>query len=466
MPIHLRRVVLSLVLLLIAGMAFWAPGVSTAQGNKTTCAQLLSNVAQHLSQGCQTMNRDEVCYGNRNITVEYTSEAGQAALNKEGDTAPLNIIKSLKAGPLNPDSGEWGVAVIKAQTTNLEGVTGGQAVTFIVYGDTTLGGQAETIGANSQPPAAVSCTGTTSRTTFLRANPGPNEPQVRLLQPGTAATFSGRTAVGNWLYGESQGQKGWLFKDVLKLDCDPATLPVADPAVATLPGVNAFYFTSGVGAQSSCTDIPPAGLFVQSPKGLTVTFKLNGADIVMGSTGVFTFTPGQSNQITIWTIDGDIGAVVGGTLFNVPAGHARSFPLSTEGLRLANPPGAPRLISLTNPLAAAYIRTLCGVARATGLTVQGCNVRTASTPKPGTPVSTQKVCEPTQPGLPCNCNGACDAGESYYTCPQDCPFAPIQPPGATPACIAPGNTCILAGGPPCCSGLKCRAITRTTGVCP
>jgi hypothetical protein len=63
---------------------------------------------------------------------------------------------------------------------------------------------------------------------------------------------------------------------------------------------------------------------------------------------------------------------------------------------------------------------------------------------------TQNTCQPTQPGLPCNCNGYCDPGESYYTCPQDCPFKPIEP-----TCLPQGSRCDPKN-PQCCSGLQCR----------
>ncbi len=65
------------------------------------------------------------------------------------------------------------------------------------------------------------------------------------------------------------------------------------------------------------------------------------------------------------------------------------------------------------------------------------------------PTATQSTCKPTQPGLPCNCNGFCDPGESYYTCPQDCPFPPVNPGPTTPACLPPRAQC--TDNKQCCS---------------
>jgi hypothetical protein len=79
-------------------------------------------------------------------------------------------------------------------------------------------------------------------------------------------------------------------------------------------------------------------------------------------------------------------------------------------------------------------------------------IRPTPTFRRRTPTPTPNTCKPTQPGLPCNCNGFCDQGESYYTCPQDCPFAPIPEGGK---CKQQGQGC-TRGSNECCSGLACR----------
>src|SRR5512144_1258936 len=111
MSVHPRNMALSTVLLIIAGLLVFVPGTTSAQSGQAACAQLLSNVQQHLAAGCGATGRDEVCYGTRQINVEYVTPARGTTLDKEGDIVPLSVIRSLKAGPLNPDNGEWGVAV-------------------------------------------------------------------------------------------------------------------------------------------------------------------------------------------------------------------------------------------------------------------------------------------------------------------------------------------------------------------
>jgi hypothetical protein len=424
----------------------WSPGVSSAVNEQTpepaNCARLLPTVEEHLAAGCRAMGRDEVCYGNRAIKVEYT-DSGQTPLAKEGDIAPLNKIKSLSAGPLNPDLGEWGVAVIKTQPSNLEGVAAGQVVTFIVYGNTTINGRTAPVG-KTEDTSLSPCTATTNRVSVLRTNPGPNEAQLLLLRPGTQITLTGRNVGSQWLYTETQGQKGWLFGQSLKLDCDPSTLTVRDPQIETLPNVNAFYFSTGIGARSSCKDIPPAGVFVQSPKGQKVTFRLNGADIIMGSTAVFSQNPGPPPTISVWVIEGEVSVVIRGVQYQIPAGTALTFPQGgADGLQLIGRPGALMPMAAADPSAPGYVLTLCKVAEAAGLTVGGCIIAPVAsqtrTPLPQEEAACTtrtflpggRVCIPGQGIFACDRNGRCDDpknGETGFTCPEDC-GAPPPPEG-------------------------------------
>src|SRR5258706_6343791 len=120
---------------LVVLFSIWDTTVTTAQTSTTTpvadtqvCTQILTNVEQHLSQDCSNMDRDHVCYGNNTIKVELGGANGQLSFAKPGDVVPLDTIKSLTAGPLNPDTGDWGVAGVKSPSQQSgEGNVGGDA---------------------------------------------------------------------------------------------------------------------------------------------------------------------------------------------------------------------------------------------------------------------------------------------------------------------------------------------------
>jgi hypothetical protein len=375
----------------------------------------------------------------------------------------------LKSGSLNPDRGEWGLAVLKVQASDLPNTTAGQTTTFIVYGETSFTNltqppttDGDTKAPEEKPAAGPSCPATTTRSTYLRARPGPNEQTVDLIQSNTPVTISERRADGQWVFTESQGKTGWLYIQNLKLDCDINTLPVNDPnAVSTLPGLNSFYFSTAVGAQSSCTDIPPAGLFVQSPGGRKITFRANGADITVGSSVILSAQPRGGMVLSV--IQGQALINVGGFQQTVNEGQQTTITLGggSEGLDALGIPNTPRPI--TRDLARGlFLSTLCKAGNAAGLGIP-CDIqRPTPTPAPTavrqpTTTVTPNTCKPTQPGLPCNCNNFCDPGESYYTCPQDCPFAPIPEAGPTAQCLMIGASCSpTIGG--CCSGLTCQNV--------
>ena len=69
--------------------------------------------------------------------------------------------------------------------------------------------------------------------------------------------------------------------------------------IASLPGMNAFYFSTNVGAQSSCQDIPPSGMLIQSPTGHKINFQLNGVKVTMGSSLLFVSQPDGSVAVLV-----------------------------------------------------------------------------------------------------------------------------------------------------------------------
>jgi hypothetical protein len=455
-------------------MSAWGPGTTIAQNaaNTAQCAKILSDVQKHLSDGCRALDKDQVCYGNRSITVEFQSaDSDSPTFAQAGDIVSLSEIKSIKSSPLNPDRGEWGLAVLKAQVANLPNTTAGQTATFIIYGDTSftnltppeVNGGGET-KAPDQKTAGPSCPATTTRATYLRARPGPNEQTVELLQSNTPVSISERRADGQWVFAQTQTNTGWLYLKNLAASCDINTLPVNDPnTVAPLAGLNSFYFTTAVGAQSSCTDIPPAGLFIQSPGGRKVTFKANGADITVGSSIILSAQPRGSMVLSV--IQGQATINIRGVQQIVTEGQQTTISLGggSQGLDALGLAGPPRPIS-QSMASGLFLSTLCKVGNTAGLGIL-CQIQ-RPTPTPAPPArqpmttltATQNTCKPTQPGLPCNCNGVCDpGGESYYTCPQDCPFAPGPDNSSDMQCLMRGSKCSpRVGG--CCTGLRCQNV--------
>jgi hypothetical protein len=85
---------------------------------------------------CQQIGANQVCYGHSTLNAELSPDAG-TPFDQMGDVVGVDALRALYAAPLDPASQDWGVAVFRLQASVPRTVPG-QAVTFLVYGDTAL----------------------------------------------------------------------------------------------------------------------------------------------------------------------------------------------------------------------------------------------------------------------------------------------------------------------------------------
>ncbi len=372
----LRTISLALLAVVIsAALAVAGTGVSAAQGPATqgpvTCAQILPMVEQNLGAGCANLAADQVCYGNQTVNIEYGNNVRTvAAFARVGDIAPLNIIKSITTSPLNLQTGEWGFAVLRLQTSQPD-TTSDQGVTVLLYGDAYL---TDLLRTSAEPTPPATCTGTTIRATALRGSPASSAQSIQLLQPNTAVKIIGRSADDLWVQAEVQDADGWLNVQAVKLNCTLSALPeVGAVPPATMPGLSGFYFSTGFGA--ACKDIPAGGIFIQTPQGTTVTFRANGADITISSAVVLYAKPHGAMSVIV--MDGQ--AIVASHNFQrtVKVGQIVSLPLGGPlGRDVIGPPGA--VYRVQSGLV--FASSLCRFAKAIGLTDVPCNTAPAARP--------------------------------------------------------------------------------------
>src|SRR5262249_16044804 len=137
------------------------------------------------------------------------------------------------------------------------------------------------------------------------------QPSVETLAANDSLKANARTADGTWTFVEANGKTGWIPSRSLKLECDAKSLLVDDPnKVASLPGLNALYFSPNIGAQASCKDIPPSGMLIQSPTGHKINFELNGVKVTMGSTLLFVTKP--NGDVEVLVVEGQGTLQIGG----------------------------------------------------------------------------------------------------------------------------------------------------------
>src|SRR4029079_10352151 len=132
----------------------------------------------------------------------------------------LKDIKSISTSSINLQTGEWGVAVLKAQT-NSPDTTNVSAATFILYRDTFV---TDLLRTSPEPPPPVNCAATTTRPTNLRGSPMSNGPSLQLLQPTTRVNVTERSADAQWVHVEFQDTVGWLNAQTVRLSCTLSAL--------------------------------------------------------------------------------------------------------------------------------------------------------------------------------------------------------------------------------------------------
>src|SRR5215207_9685587 len=101
-----------------------------------TCDQLVTLAETTVGLVCDGLGRNQACYVNRLISVDFQPNSG-LTFQASGDTVDLLAVRRLSTSPLNTQTRDWGIAVIKAQA-NLPDALPGQNVTFLLYGDTTV----------------------------------------------------------------------------------------------------------------------------------------------------------------------------------------------------------------------------------------------------------------------------------------------------------------------------------------
>src|SRR5947199_5401758 len=90
------------VLSIIAVSIWGIPGVSAAQvtatpGSNATplaCAQVLPYVQKNLTQGCNALDRNQICYGNRTNVVTYQDNVTPVPFAQPGDIVTVDTIKA------------------------------------------------------------------------------------------------------------------------------------------------------------------------------------------------------------------------------------------------------------------------------------------------------------------------------------------------------------------------------------
>ncbi|MEQ8674573.1 MAG: hypothetical protein RLP44_23785 [Aggregatilineales bacterium] len=118
--------------------------VAIAQQSEPDCSQIVDQVLNVVDNLCEITGRNQICYGNVDLTVQPQPQADSTALvfASPGDIASLTDIQSISMSALDLNSNVWGVALMRLQA-DIPDTIPGQNVTFLLFGDVQMENRGE-----------------------------------------------------------------------------------------------------------------------------------------------------------------------------------------------------------------------------------------------------------------------------------------------------------------------------------
>jgi len=296
-------------LLFLAVLVFSVTPLVHAQAQCET--QTFQSILSQVGDACADLGRNSVCYGNNAVSVAFWDDDAQTQFAAPGDLIPTDIVQRIETSRYVPDEELWGVALLRVQA-NIPNTLPGQAVTFLLMGDTEFANQVNPENATTPPDPVQANTLSPSN---LRSAPTTNALIRGSVGTGTEMALIGRSSDEEWYEIETEtGLPTWIFAELVEPHSAIDALPVTGgPGVPPRYGpMQAFYFTAGIG-NPQCREAPEA-MVVQSPDDYTVRLSINDLDITLGSTVVVfgaETTDGRSALVLV-LVEGTLTAEIGG----------------------------------------------------------------------------------------------------------------------------------------------------------
>ena len=111
-----------------------APAIAAQPGS---CPALVDDLLAQLDSICADVGRNEICYGNTQLEAVPFADVENFTFETVGDIEGVSRLQTLDLSPLDEETSEWGVVLMRLQA-DLPDTIPGQNVTFIAFGDVEL----------------------------------------------------------------------------------------------------------------------------------------------------------------------------------------------------------------------------------------------------------------------------------------------------------------------------------------
>ena len=112
------------------------PVAQNQPGN--TCSVQIEAALEQVGTACAGVGRNQACYGNELIDTLLRPNIQPIRFESAGDIANITSFERITTSPYNEATGEWGIALFKAQVNLPRSSLPGQLVTFLMYGDASV----------------------------------------------------------------------------------------------------------------------------------------------------------------------------------------------------------------------------------------------------------------------------------------------------------------------------------------
>lgn len=248
------------------------------------CPAQVEQALAAVGDACAGLGRNALCYGFTDVLASFTGAPPDLRFSAPSDRADLKFMASVQTSPLDPTSGNWGIALMNVQA-NIPGTLPGQNVVFILMGDAQIENQVDpAIVPNTAEPVSASVT----RAARLRTQPTAEANAAGDLAAGARILIDVRSPAGQWIRVVDDEGAAWIDAQAVG-GFNPALVPPAN--LTALSPMQAFRFTAGIG-RPACEQAQGA-LLVQGPEDFVIDLSVNGAHVRVASTVLISLGDGS-----------------------------------------------------------------------------------------------------------------------------------------------------------------------------
>ncbi len=279
------------------------------------CPTFVQDTMQTVNQLCETLGRDQACYGNDRL--EVTSSEDDLTFSVPGDVADVGAIESMRLASMRLEDQVWGVVLMQVRASINPDMS--ENVTMALFGDVTI--------TNQGAPVVELPTTTTSAVTVYTEPSG--TVAVESLTAGAAVRANGRSEDNAWIRIATEQSTGWVEAGALQIEGDVSTLALAGANDVPYGPMQAFILQTG-GNDRPCAEAPNSGILIQTPQGVgEINFLINEVEVRLGSTAFFST---NERALNVAVLEGHGEVTADGETEIVETGEYTEVPLDEDGL--------------------------------------------------------------------------------------------------------------------------------------